>query len=159
MSKGLIPTTVVIFSCPLGQISSVDGLLAGAANWQDQSLLPGSLKTQIHLKQTATQTEDLVSSLNKLGSIHAEVISAGRELGTLFFLAPGLGIYRAETNQAGEILLSEDRIRAIVDGSGSNHKELQRLLRLALGQAWDDLLEPFRAANFSDNVVLFNKAV
>jgi len=117
------------------------------------------LKTQIHLKQTATQTEDLVSSLNKLGSIHAEVISAGRELGTLFFLAPGLGIYRAETNQAGEILLSEDRIRAIVDGSGSNHKELQRLLRLALGQAWDDLLEPFRAANFSDNVVLFNKAV
>ena len=74
-------------------------------------------------------------------------------------LVPGFGIYRAETNLAGEILLSEDRIWAIVQESSGNQRELQRLMRLALGQNWDDLLEPFRAQRLGSNVVLLNKAV
>jgi hypothetical protein len=159
MSKGLISTTVVIFACPENLTYEVSELLGVDLVWHDQPLIKGSLKSQIHLKTSHQAAESLIANLNKLGSIHAEITAFSRDSGTIYLLAPGLGIYRADTNGAGEIMLSEERIRNIVDAAAGNFKELQRLLRLALGQAWDDLLEPFRAANYSDNVVLLNKAV
>ena len=41
--------------------------------------------------------------------------------------------------------------------TGSNAAELQRELRVALGQAWDDELEPFRHASDDSSVVWLHK--
>jgi hypothetical protein len=71
---------------------------------------------------------------------------------------PGLGIYRGELNDAGSIMLSEDRINLMVASSAGNQREFMRLLRMSLGQSWDDIIEPFRGAKYSDNVVLLNRA-
>lgn len=159
MSRGLISTTVVIFACPEAEKEAVASLLEQPITWQKQPLVENSLKTQIHRKMSQGDALDLAAELNRIGSIYAEITAFGRDSGTVFLLAPGLGIYRAETNSVGEIMLGEERIRNIVDAAAGNFKELQRLLRIALGQTWDDLLEPFRAANYSDNVILLNKAV
>ncbi|MCI1676467.1 MAG: DUF3145 domain-containing protein [Ancrocorticia sp.] len=59
---------------------------------------------------------------------------------------PGLGIFYAQTDLTGNVVVHENRIRAAIEQAGGNAKELQRLLDLALGQAWDDELEPFRYA-------------
>jgi hypothetical protein len=55
-------------------------------------------------------------------------------------------------------MLSEDRINQMVDNAAGNHREFMRLLRVSLGQSWDDIMEPFRGAKFSKNVVLLTKA-
>jgi hypothetical protein len=56
---------------------------------------------------------------------------------------PELGIHHAVVDVAGNIVVPEDRVRAALDEV--DPAESRRLLRLALGQAWDDELEPFRA--------------
>ena len=45
----------------------------------------------------------------------------------------------------GNILVPEDRVRAALE-HGADGARLHRELELALGQAWDDELEPFRYA-------------
>ena len=59
---------------------------------------------------------------------------------------PGLGIFYAQTDLTGNVVVPENRIRAAMQNSAGDPAELQRLLNLALGQAWDDELEPFRYA-------------
>lgn len=58
---------------------------------------------------------------------------------------PELGIFYAQTDVYGNVVVPENRVRAAlehVDDPVRMHHELD----LALGQAWDDELEPFRYA-------------
>ncbi|MDR0626441.1 MAG: DUF3145 domain-containing protein, partial [Bifidobacteriaceae bacterium] len=58
---------------------------------------------------------------------------------------PSLGIFYAVTDVHGNTMVPEDRIRAALDCRG-DLITMRRQLDLALGQAWDDELEPFRYA-------------
>jgi hypothetical protein len=58
---------------------------------------------------------------------------------------PELGIFHAVTDVHGNIVVPEDRIRAAMAHLPDTDR-VQRELHLALGQAWDDELEPFRYA-------------
>ena len=49
------------------------------------------------------------------------------------------------------------RVRYAMEVAGSNALELHRELRLALGQAWDDELEPFRHAAEGNPVVWLHR--
>jgi hypothetical protein len=70
---------------------------------------------------------------------------------------PDLGIFFAQTDTAGNMVVPEDRIRAAMETAGSDAFELHRELRLALGQAWDDELEPFRYASEDSPVIWLHK--
>ena len=59
---------------------------------------------------------------------------------------PALGIFYAQTDLAGNVVVPENRIRSAIERSEGNPAELRKLVDLALGQAWDDELEPFRYA-------------
>ena len=59
---------------------------------------------------------------------------------------PALGIFYAQTDLAGNVVIPENRIRSAIERSEGNPAELRKLVDLALGQAWDDELEPFRYA-------------
>jgi len=69
---------------------------------------------------------------------------------------PELGIFHAQTDSVGNTVIAEDRLRAAMDSAGTNALELQRELRILLGQAWDDELEPFRQATDFSPVVWLN---
>ncbi len=70
---------------------------------------------------------------------------------------PDLGIFFAQTDTVGNVVIPEDRIRYAMEVAGSNALELHRELRLALGQAWDDELEAFRHASDDSAVVWLHK--
>jgi hypothetical protein len=70
---------------------------------------------------------------------------------------PDLGIFFAQTDTAGNTVIPEDRVRYAMEIAGANAMELHRELRLALGQAWDDELEPFRQASDDTRVVWLHK--
>ena len=67
--------------------------------------------------------------------------------GARWMHTPGLGVFFAQTDTAGNTVVPEDRIRYAMQIAGHDALELHRELRLALGQAWDDELEPFRHAS------------
>jgi hypothetical protein len=58
---------------------------------------------------------------------------------------PDLGIFHAQTDVHGNVVVPEDRIRAALLHA-EEPAAMRRQLDLALGQAWDDELEPFRYA-------------
>ena len=70
---------------------------------------------------------------------------------------PDLGIFFAQTDSVGNVVIPEDRVRYAMEIAGSDAFELHRELRLALGQAWDDELEAFRHASDTNQVVWLHK--
>lgn len=157
MAHSRVQVTLIIHACPSTLTHQFSDVFE-ANLWVPQTLLEGSMKAEKSMLLTTLQATDLVSRLGATNQIHADVIFTGKGYGTINMIAPGLGIFRAETNPAGEIVISEERIRQAVEISQGNYRELTRLLRLYLGQAWDDVLEPFRAAKYSDNISLITKA-
>ena len=159
MSHQQVSMTLLIHACPKAAVEQVTYLLPTKPVWHPQNLVLGFMRTELDLKLSRMAAEDLIAALNRVGNLHADITLISRNSSCLFMLAPGLGLFRAATNQAGEILITEERIRQAMDSSAGNHRELTRLLRLALGQAWDDVLEPFRAARYNDNLELITRAV
>lgn len=154
MAKSQIPSRLVIHACPAAEtyrISSID-------SWINQPLLLGFQAGSVNLRLTALEAEELASELSLGSNITFELIQTGRDSGVLFMHLPGQGVFRGELNAAGSLTLSEERLQLMLDQATGNHREFTRLLRLALGQSWDDLLEPFRAVRHSENVVLLNRA-
>jgi len=154
MARGQIPSRLVIHACPASEISRIQII----SNWTNQNLLLGFQTGSTDLKLSTQEAENLVSELSLIPNCTFELIQSGKDSGVLFMHQPGLGIFRGELNAAGSIVLSEDRLQIMLEQSSGNHREFTRLLRLALGQSWDDLLEPFRAQEYSENVVLLNRA-
>jgi len=161
MSKGLVSTALVIHSCPAAGLEIVNAKLAELnlkASWFSQSLVLGSFCSEIRFKTTAEQLDSIASSLWQTGLISFELIQHAKLSGATYMCVPGLGLFRGELNSAGSLTLTENRLQDLLDQSAGNHREFTRLLRLALGQSWDDILEPFRASKYQDNVVLLNRA-
>jgi hypothetical protein len=65
--------------------------------------------------------------------------------GERFMHVPGRGLFRAATSANGDIVLSEDRLRALVSAA-KGYDTLAHALEKALGAPWDAELEPYRRA-------------
>jgi hypothetical protein len=154
MAKGQIPSRLVIHACPAAETYRISLL----DSWVNQPLLLGFQAGSVNLRLTALEAELLVSEMALVPNIIFELTQTGRDSGVLFMHLPGQGIFRGELNAAGSLSLSEDRLQLMLEQAAGNHREFKRLLRLALGQSCDDLLEPFRAIRHSENVVLLNRA-
>jgi hypothetical protein len=88
----------------------------------------------------------LATSFMNLKQISFEVIQQDSIYvsGYRWSYTPTLGIFSSATDEAGNILVSENQLRFIVDSCGSNGLKLQAELRRVLGQAFDDELESYR---------------
>jgi hypothetical protein len=161
MSKGQFVTTLAIHSCLDDALAKTNEVLLQFGikpAWAQQPLIQNSFRAECSIKLDQALASELVSKLNTLGAIHFELTQTVGERGDLFMSLPGLGIYRGELNSAGSLVLSEDQINLLVSNSAGNQRDFMRLLRLALGQSWDDILEPMRAIKYGDNVLLLNRA-
>jgi hypothetical protein len=154
VAKSQIASRLVIHACPASETHKIPAITA----WNSQNLLVGFQTGQSTFRLTISEAESLVSTLAKIQNCTFELIQSGRDFGLLFMHVSGLGIFRGELNSAGSMVLSEDRLQVMLEQSAGNHREFTRMLRMALGQSWDDLLEPFRAIQHSENVSLLNRA-
>ena len=59
---------------------------------------------------------------------------------------PELGVFHAMIDVHGNIMVSEDRIRYAYEVGAGDPTVMYQELSLALGEAWDEELEPFRHA-------------
>ena len=129
-------------------------------SWTDQPVLRGSQRTDFYWEGAPGSGAAIASSLRGWEHLRFEVTEDPQDGvdGSRWLHTPDLGIFHAQTDAAGNIVVPEDRIRAAMDAAGTSAIELHRELRLALGQAWDDELEPFRHAIGSSTVTWLNRS-
>ena len=117
-------------------------------DWTPQQIERASYRAEYSWTGPTGTGARLASALKGWQRLRFEVTEDPRDGvdGSRWLHTPDLGIFHAQTDAAGNIVVPEDRIRAAMDAAGTSAIELHRELRLALGQAWDDELEPFRHA-------------
>jgi hypothetical protein len=123
--------------------------------WTAQPVLPGSLRAEFAWEGDRGAGAMLASGLRGWEHLRFEVTedAAVGSDGGRWMHTPDLGIFYAQTDTVGNVVVPEDRIRYAMEIAGANPRELHRELRLALGQAWDDELEPFRHAGEGNPVI------
>ncbi|MDR0944627.1 MAG: DUF3145 domain-containing protein [Bifidobacteriaceae bacterium] len=118
-----------------------------SCDWTDQPAAPGCLRTELSWQGPQGTGARLASALRGWAHLRYEVTeepSQGCD-GGRWSHTPELGIFHAVIDVHGNNLIPEDRIRDALD-AGGDLTQMRRKLDLALGQAWDDELEPFRYA-------------
>lgn len=115
--------------------------------WTDQPAGPNLLRAEYSWLGAPGMGSQMASALRGWPHLRYEVTeepSRGVD-GGRWYHTPDLGIFHAVMDVHGNTVVPEDRIRAALE-SGDDMQTLRRHLDLALGQAWDDELEPFRYA-------------
>lgn len=127
--------------------------------WIDQPIMPGAKRAEYEWTGPAGSAAAIASDLRGWMHLRFEVTeeaTPGRD-GGRWMHTPELGIFYTQTDSAGNAVIPEDRLRYAMEVAGGNAAELHRELRLALGQAWDDELEPFRTAGDDSPVVWMHR--
>ena len=165
MAAAIARGVVYVHSAPRALCPHVEwaaGRALGRAvnfDWRAQPVLPGAQRTEYYWEGPRGTGAELASALRGWEHLRYEVTEdAG--LGTdggRWMHTPDLGIFFAQPDTAGNTAVPEDRVRAAMESAGSDAFELHRQLRVALGQAWDEELEPFRYAGEDSPVIWLHK--
>ncbi len=117
--------------------------------WVGQPAAPGSLRAELTWQARPGTAGEIASALagwNRLRFEVTEDSSPGCD-GVRYGYTPDLGIFTAVTGANGDILVPEDRLRAVMKVVSKGHSaSLEDALGRLLGTAWDHELEPFRRA-------------
>ncbi len=117
------------------------------AEWTEQPAAPSMFRTEISWVGPAGTGAHLASALRGWNHLRYEVTEEpcrGSD-GSRWSHTPDLGIFHAQIDTHGNTVVPEDRVRAAMDYAHDPIR-MREQLDLALGQAWDDELEPFRYA-------------
>ncbi|MRG58337.1 DUF3145 family protein [Agromyces sp. CFH 90414] len=144
-----------VHSSPKAMCPHVEWAAGGALgvpvnfDWSEQPVLPGSLRAEFTWEGRVGDGARIASSLRGWPQLRFEVSEdpTPESDGARWMHTPELGVFFAQTDTAGNTVIPEDRVRYAMEIAGHDAAELHRELRLALGQAWDDELEPFRHAS------------
>jgi hypothetical protein len=117
-------------------------------SWSPQTAEPGSFRAEVGWTGPQGTGAVLASTLRGWAQLRYEVTeepSLGVD-GSRWSHTPELGIFHGTTDAAGNIMVSEDRIRYAYESGAGQPAVVYQELSLALGEAWDEELEPFRHA-------------
>lgn len=117
-------------------------------DWIPQPVTPAMFRGEFSWQAEVGVGAKLASSLRGWNHLRYEVTEepARGTDGGRWMHTPELGIFHAVTDVHGNVMVPEDRIRAAMAAGAGDPAVLRQELDLALGQAWDDELEPFRYA-------------
>ena len=124
-------------------------------DWVEQPVMRGTMRAEFYWEGDAQTGAALASALRGWDELRFEVTQdpTASSDGARYLHTPALGIHFAQTDTAGNVVISEDRMRYAMELAGSDVLALNRELHAALGQAWDDELEPFRHASHESPVI------
>lgn len=161
MAEHLTSGVLYVHSCPAALMPHMEWAMGRALghsvsfSWSDQPVLPGSKRAEFAWEGGIGTAAVVASSLRGWEQLRFEITedSTAHTDGGRWLHTPALGIFHMQVDSVGNAVIPEDRIRYAMELSAGNAFELTRELNLALGQAWDDELEPFRHAGDAGEVV------
>jgi uncharacterized protein DUF3145 len=115
-------------------------------DWTPQPAAPGTCRAELSWQAEQGTGARLASALRGWSQLRYEVTeepSSGAD-GARWSYVPELGIFHAVTDVHGNVMVPESRIQTAL--ACGDAQRMAQQLSLALGQAWDDELEPFRYA-------------
>lgn len=130
-------------------------------DWSDQHVAPGLRRAEITwtgLQGTGASLATAMRGWQHLRFEVAEDPSEGCD-GSRWSFTPDLGIFHATVDVAGNIMVSEERIRWAYEKGDGNASVFFQEMSVALGEAWDEELEPFRHAGDDAPVRWLNQVV
>lgn len=144
MNRGLI----TIHSCPTALIRHVEWSIESVLgrveiDWRSQPLVAGTQRTQIEWRSSKDLSAELASALKSWHYLRFE-INFGNQL---FRHTPDLGLHRSQIDEIGNILLTENQVKAAMNKSDDL---LREALDVALGTEWDVELERFRGVDLQE---------
>ncbi len=166
MAENTTSGVLYIHSCPPALVPHMEwamGRPLGRSvnlSWIPQPVLPGAMRAEFVWEGPIGTAAIVASSLRGWEQLRFEITEnqtastdGGRWLHT-----PSLGIFHMQLDSAGNAVIPEDRIRYALELSDGSGTELARELNLALGQAWDDELEPFRHAGDEGEIIWLHRS-
>lgn len=117
-------------------------------SWSPQAAEPGTYRSEVSWTGPAGTAAAIASSLHGWERVRFEVTeeATATSEGARYSYTPQLGIFHAMTGLHGDVLIPEDRIKAIRVKARLGEVSYDEALDALLGIAWDDALEPFRYA-------------
>lgn len=144
---------VLVHSAPRPLVRHVEWALArvlGAevdVQWYGQPIAPGMVRTELSWRGRPGTVAAVVSALRTWDRLRVEATEHDPSgTGERFALTPRLGIFRASIDAHGQTQVGEHALRAAIVASDGDPYRLEDELDRLLGTAWDEELEPFRAA-------------
>ena len=161
MSAGVL----YIHSCPPALCPHVEWAVAAELGtrvrltWTDQPYSPGTLRTETCWRGRPGTAGRLAAARRGWSVLRYEVTeeaSPGLD-GERYAVTPTLGVFRATMSANGDVLVGEDRLRALLATAAG--PQLAQGLDALLGSAWDAELEPFREAGDGAPVTWLHQVV
>ncbi|WP_149202846.1 DUF3145 domain-containing protein [Actinotalea subterranea] len=153
MAGAITRGVLFVHSAPRALCPHIEWAAGGVLNarlsldWTEQPAAPGMFRAELSWQGVQGTGARLTSALRGWTHLRYEVTeeaSHGAD-GARWSHTPDLGIFHAATDVHGNTMVPEDRVRAALEHAHDAGR-MRRELDLALGQAWDDELEPFRYA-------------
>lgn len=145
--KALAPHVEWALAREIGRIVKLD--------WSPQPLMPTMLRAEAVWRGPVGTASEVASSLFgwqhvrfEITEDHSLTTDGGRWMHT-----PELGIVHVQIDAAGNSVLGENAVRAAIVMAEGNYAVLAHELQLAIGEAWDRELEPFRMAEEGDATI------
>lgn len=144
-----------IHSAPSALCSHVEWAAAGvlhadrvSLSWAPQPADPGTVHGHCTWRGPVGTGATLASALRGWKRLRYEVEEHATAVsdGGRWSHTPALGIFYAQTDSMGNVVVPEDRIKAAITNAGGDSAVFAANMDLLLGQAWDDELEVFRQA-------------
>jgi Protein of unknown function (DUF3145) len=150
------PTRGVLFvhAAPSALCPHVEWAVAGVLSvpvdlsWTPQPARTGTYRAEYSWTGPAGTGAQLASALRGWSSLLFEVTEdpTPTSEGARFSFTPELGIHSAVTGLHGDVMITEDRLKAAVAKAALGQLSLLEEVNKLLGKDWDDALEPFRYA-------------
>jgi hypothetical protein len=143
-----------VHSAPSALCPHVEWAVAGvfgvpvSLSWIPQPAAAGTYRAEFSWQGEAGSAAKVASALRGWKQLRFEITeepSAGSE-GARFSYTPALGVFHAATGVHGDIVIPEDRLKAVMARAAQGETALEIELELLLGRPWDDELETFRYA-------------
>jgi hypothetical protein len=155
-----------VHSCTPAVQPHLEWAVAGVLNvpvnldWHDQAIAPGCLRAQTGWRGPAGTAGRLANALRTWPLLRLEITeepSEGSD-GERYSMTPDLGVFRASMSANGDVLVQEDRLRALL-GEDSDLPSMRHSIERLLGTAWDDELEIYRRSGDGTPVRWLSAAV
>src|SRR5580658_8139570 len=150
---GTVSATGVLYvhSAPPALCPHVEWAVAGIVGapvgmpWVGQPAAPGALRAELSWQArpgTAGAIASALAGWNRLRFEVTEDASPGCD-GVRYCYTPELGTFTGVTGAGGDVMITENRLRAALSLAEAGEVDLEDQVTRLLGTAWDDALEPF----------------
>ena len=154
-----------VHSCPPAMCPHVEWAVAAELGtrarltWVEQPFATGQLRAEIGWRGRSGTAGRLAAALRGWTVLRYEVTEdAGPGYdGERYSVSPTLGVFRATTGATGDVMVGEDRLRALL--ATAQGPQLALGLDALLGSAWDEELEPYREAGEGAAVTWLHQVV